>query len=226
MSQYARRRQDGDLSHTQITAVIFAPKIAPKGIKLPPKRAAKWSIVRYPTKYKNLVTVEITRFFAFLLGAPAGISPAGDKLRLPGSSQKKYSPAKKARRLFGAPAGISPAGDKLRLPGRDQKKSPRQKAREYFLALQRGFPLSGINLDSPGATRKNLPAKRRGDFFGAPAGISPNGDKLRLPGSSQKKILPAKRRGDFFGAPAGIRTPDTLLKRQVLCLLSYWGISV
>ena len=127
VSQYARRRQDGDLSHTQITAVIFAPKIAPKGIKLPPKRAAKWSIVRYPTKYKNLVTVEITRFFAFLLGAPAGISPNGDKLRLSGS---------------------------------DQKKSPRQKARR------------------------------------------------------------------FFGAPAGIRTPDTLLKRQVLCLLSYWGISV
>ena len=28
----------------------------------------------------------------------------------------------------------------------------------------------------------------------------------------------------LFGAPAGIRTPDTLLKRQVLCLLSYWGI--
>ena len=30
--------------------------------------------------------------------------------------------------------------------------------------------------------------------------------------------------GLFLGAPAGIRTPDTLLKRQVLCLLSYWGI--
>ena len=30
----------------------------------------------------------------------------------------------------------------------------------------------------------------------------------------------------LFGAPAGIRTPDTLLKRQVLCLLSYWGIFV
>ena len=29
----------------------------------------------------------------------------------------------------------------------------------------------------------------------------------------------------FLGAPAGIRTPDTLLKRQVLCLLSYWGMS-
>ena len=26
----------------------------------------------------------------------------------------------------------------------------------------------------------------------------------------------------LFGDPAGIRTPDTLLKRQVLCLLSYW----
>ena len=25
-----------------------------------------------------------------------------------------------------------------------------------------------------------------------------------------------------YGDPAGIRTPDTLLKRQVLCRLSYW----
>ena len=32
-----------------------------------------------------------------------------------------------------------------------------------------------------------------------------------------------ERDGCFLGAPAGIRTPDTLLKRQVLCLLSYWG---
>ena len=31
--------------------------------------------------------------------------------------------------------------------------------------------------------------------------------------------------GLFFGAPAGTRTPDTLLKRQVLYLLSYWGVS-
>ena len=28
------------------------------------------------------------------------------------------------------------------------------------------------------------------------------------------------------GDPAGIRTPDTLLKRQVLCLLSYWVIFI
>ena len=30
----------------------------------------------------------------------------------------------------------------------------------------------------------------------------------------------------IFGDPAGIRTPDTLLKRQVLCRLSYWVISI
>ena len=29
-----------------------------------------------------------------------------------------------------------------------------------------------------------------------------------------------------LGDPPEIRTPDTLLKRQVLCLLSYWGIYV
>ena len=92
--------------------------------------------------------------------------------------------------------------------------------------LQRGFPLSGINFDSPGATGKNIPPpKGEGIFFGAPAGISPVGDKLRLPGSDQKKS-PRQKARRFFGAPAGIRTPDTLLKRQVLCLLSYWGISV
>ena len=28
----------------------------------------------------------------------------------------------------------------------------------------------------------------------------------------------------LFGDPAEIRTPDTLLKRQVLCRLSYWVI--
>ena len=91
--------------------------------------------------------------------------------------------------------------------------------------LQRGFPLPGINFDSPGATRKKSPRQKARRFFGAPAGISPAGDKLRLPGSDQKKS-PRQKARRFFGAPAGIRTPDTLLKRQVLCLLSYWGISV
>ena len=37
---------------------------------------------------------------------------------------------------------------------------------------------------------------------------------------------PERKSFGFFGAPAGIRTPDTLLKRQVLCRLSYWGKSI
>ena len=138
VSQYARRRQDGDLSHTQITAVIFAPKIAPKGIKLPPKRAAKWSIVRYPTKYKNLVTVEITRFFAFLLGAPAGISPNGDKLRLPGSDQKKISPPKGEGDFLVLQRGFPLPGINFDSPGATRKNLP-AKRRGDFLVLQRGF---------------------------------------------------------------------------------------
>ena len=86
--------------------------------------------------------------------------------------------------------------------------------------------LLSIGFDSQGATGKNIPRQKARRFFGAPAGISPIGDKLRLPGRDQKKYPPPKGEGIFFGAPAGIRTPDTLLKRQVLCLLSYWGISV
>lgn len=72
------------------------------------------------------------------------------------------------------------------------------------------------------SSQKKSPRQKARRFFGAPAGISPIGDELRLPGSSRKKIPPPKGEGIFFGAPAGIRTPDTLLKRQVLCRLSYW----
>ena len=42
--------------------------------------------------------------------------------------------------------------------------------------------------------------------------------------SENKK--PERKSFGFFGAPAGIRTPDTLLKRQVLCRLSYWIIHI
>ena len=42
-------------------------------------------------------------------------------------------------------------------------------------------------------------------------------------GNNKSTLILSKSRY-FYGAPAGIRTPDTLLKRQVLCLLSYWGI--
>ena len=37
-----------------------------------------------------------------------------------------------------------------------------------------------------------------------------------------KKHLVLMDKALFCGDPAGIRTPDTLLKRQVLCRLSYW----
>ncbi len=47
---------------------------------------------------------------------------------------------------------------------------------------------------------------------------------IRVPSRSDKKQTRQKA-GLFFGAPAGTRTPDTLLKRQVLYRLSYWGMS-
>ena len=47
---------------------------------------------------------------------------------------------------------------------------------------------------------------------------------IRIPAERKKKQAPDGV-CSFFGAPAGIRTPDTLLKRQVLCLLSYWGVA-
>ncbi len=73
--------------------------------------------------------------------------------------------------------------------------------------------------------KKYPPPKGEGDFLVLQRGFPLSGIDFDSPGATRKN-LPAKRRGDFFGAPAGIRTPDTLLKRQVLCLLSYWGISV
>ena len=93
------------------------------------------------------------------------------------------------------------------------------------MALQRGFPLPGINFDSPGAARKNSPAERRENFLVLQRGFPLSGMNFDSPGAAGKNS-PAERRENIFGAPAGIRTPDTLLKRQVLCLLSYWGISV
>ena len=45
------------------------------------------------------------------------------------------------------------------------------------------------------------------------------------PLAKHKKAEPINDGFCFLGAPAEIRTPDTLLKRQVLCLLSYWGKS-
>ena len=46
--------------------------------------------------------------------------------------------------------------------------------------------------------------------------------KYRGFGQKEKYLDPVKIKV-LSGAPAGTRTPDTLLKRQVLYLLSYWG---
>ena len=38
----------------------------------------------------------------------------------------------------------------------------------------------------------------------------------------EKGKIPDAVASGIFGEPTGIRTPDSLLKRQVLCRLSYW----
>ena len=118
---------------------------------------------------------------------------AGDKLRLPGSSQKKYSPAKRRRDFLVLQRGFPLSGMNFDSPGATGKKFSRRKAREFFWCS------SGDKLRLPGSSQKKYsPAKRRGNFFGAPAGISPNGDKLRLPGSSQEKIFPRQKAREYF----------------------------
>ena len=46
----------------------------------------------------------------------------------------------------------------------------------------------------------------------------------RPPGGGTQNERTSVRMSFHFGDPAEIRTPDTLLKRQVLCRLSYWVI--
>ena len=86
------------------------------------------AIAQYSSQKKS-PRQKARRFF----GAPAGISPIGDELRLPGSSRKKIPPPKGEGIFFGAPAGISPNGDKLRLPGSSRKKySPAKRRGNIF----------------------------------------------------------------------------------------------
>ena len=86
---------------------------------------------------------------------------------------------------------------------------------------------SGDKLRLPGSDQKKYPPpKGEGYFLVLQRGFPLTGINFDSPGATGKNIPPPKGEGIFFGAPAGIRTPDTLLKRQVLCLLSYWGISV
>ena len=68
------------------------------------------------------------RFF----GAPAGISPIGDELRLPGSSRKKILPPKGERIFLVLQRGFPLSGMNFDSPGAAGKKFSRRKAREFF----------------------------------------------------------------------------------------------
>ena len=50
-----------------------------------------------------------------------------------------------------------------------------------------------------------------------------NGEHRKAKQNKGKSPIRKESATSLNGAPAGTRTPDTLLKRQVLYLLSYWG---
>jgi hypothetical protein len=122
--------------------------------------------------------------------------------------------------------GFPLSGINFDSPGAAGKKFSRRKAREFFGAPA-GISLIGDELRLSGSSRKKiLPPKGERIFLVLQRGFPLSGINFDSPGAAGKNIPPPKGERIFFGAPAGIRTPDTLLKRQVLCLLSYWGISV
>ena len=89
----------------------------------------------------------------------------------------------------------------------------------FFLVLQRRFELRlFIALRAKSLLILFLSARRQGGNRRYRICV-----RSSIPCKRQKKRRSVDRL--FSGAPAEIRTPDTLLKRQVLCLLSYWGIS-
>ena len=55
------------------------------------------------------------------------------------------------------------------------------------------------------------------EHFNPEGRSGPTGREVHKKGHDVSRVL-------FCGDPAEIRTPDTLLKRQVLCRLSYWVI--
>ena len=83
---------------------------------------------------KNIPRRKARRFF----GAPVGISPDGDKLRLPGSDRKKYPPPKGEGYFLVLQRGFPLSGINFDSPGATRKNLP-AKRRGDFLVLQRGF---------------------------------------------------------------------------------------
>ena len=81
------------------------------------------------------------------------------------------------------------------------------------LVLQRGLEPRRACRCASGFAAPSASLKKRFAFWCPWVRVSPNMKQAAAPGGG----------GCLFGAPAGTRTPDTLLKRQVLYLLSYWG---
>ena len=106
-----------------------------------------------------------------LFWCSAGISPDGDKLRLPGSDRKKNPPPKGERFFLVLQRGFPLTGIDFDSPGATRKNLP-AKRRGDFLVLQRGFPLTGINFDSPGAAEKRIPRRKARDSFWCSSGDS------------------------------------------------------
>ena len=72
--------------------------------------------------------------------------------------------------------------------------------------------------------QRGLARQRAGRSRGKRAtGTFSNTAPFESPSFEYQITEPPSRVALLFGAPAGTRTPDTLLKRQVLYLLSYWG---
>ena len=99
----------------------------------------------------------------------------------------------------------------------ERKKARKAIGLSCFLVLQRG--LACICASREFGANKGI-AQCAHWTMKAPPGFSM---MIRVP-TGVKKQPPRKGWLFFFGAPAGTRTPDTLLKRQVLYLLSYWGM--
>lgn len=98
VSQYARRQRNSDLSRPQI-AIHSQLRHHCRGC-FSRCRASK------PLINKEKASNRL-RLLAFFFWCSAGISPNGDKLRLPGSSQKKIFPRQKARDIFWCSSGDS-----------------------------------------------------------------------------------------------------------------------
>ena len=167
--------------------------------------------------------------------APAGIRPLCSSGRVAG---------KTCCLLQRGLARFAPADDSLhsRLAG-DRRESRNRPV--FELGDEHRTAVFDFDSSHPRTGKKYPPPSGWRIFFGAPAGTRTPAslslcDRLRRffrfaqktlrvlvsVGSSHFKHEISSHPewgGCLFGAPAGTRTPDTLLKRQVLYLLSYWG---